>query len=776
MAVVKILKKFKKNFPEAKVTPAYKILNRQTWYKDPKLGKLIAKCDKLDESAHPEAHHASHAWVLCPNGPTEVEYLLSSPVSMGQEKEPPRDVGVCSDHEQKAGGKNKTVILALWGCRVDALLVAKAPNTEEFVKMAPVGNSSADQPNDRLMKTMRGLWTDDTQPTDAANPPAAGQNATFGGRESDDVATVTTVAEYISGGGSADVVVMHLNRMQTKKNTIENVEYQEAIESMDELLGQLVAALKQSEHKWNTFLCMDSTATETSKNSSALVQMTPPSLQDGDDDMDDMDLGQSLTWPWTIVYILVAIGSLYGFLFGLGLMGNSFKVLGGKTAGDLFSMVGNPIAGLMVGILATVLVQSSSTSTSVVVGMCGADIIEVEEAIFIIMGANIGTSVTNTIVAMGQMGVKEQYRLAFSGATVHDCFNILCVLVMLPIEWATEFLYYFTKELTAGIDGSEGSTFKSPIKIIVDPLVKLFLNVDKKKINKIAENKLDSDDAGSLIKGGWAKDWGSDEVGSGICLALSLICLCICLLLIVHVLQKLCMGTARRWLRKALMFTETWWGGYIAIAIGCGVTIMVQSSSITTSTLTPLVGVGVITLEQMLPLTLGANIGTTITGLLAAMVSAKKNSLQVALAHLSFNIFGVLLWYPYWRLREIPLKMARFLGELAYLYRWFPLAYIFIAFVIVPGIGLGISELFQWNTIGQVFGAVICAILLFGILGFVYWYMFRGGKFFCTKLLGGKVGDESDSDYDSDEDDAVDQDGVVLKVQEDPNGPQNKYI
>ena len=88
--------------------------------------------------------------------------------------------------------------------------------------------------------------------------------------------------------------------------------------------------------------------------------------------------------------------------------------------------------------------------------------------------------------------------------------------------------------------------------------------------------------------------------------------------------------------------------GYLNIAIGMFITIMVQSSSITTSTLTPVAGVGLIGLEDVLPLTLGANIGTTITGIMAATVVTSKpvKAWQVALCHLFFNIFGIVLWYP----------------------------------------------------------------------------------------------------------------------------------
>ncbi len=64
-------------------------------------------------------------------------------------------------------------------------------------------------------------------------------------------------------------------------------------------------------------------------------------------------------------------------------------------------------------------------------------VLEVRPAIPIVMGANIGTSVTNTIVSMAQSGDRREFRRAFAGATVHDMFNWLTVLVLLPIEWAT---------------------------------------------------------------------------------------------------------------------------------------------------------------------------------------------------------------------------------------------------------------------------------------------------------------------------------------------------
>merc|ERR1712151_46439 len=122
------------------------------------------------------------------------------------------------------------------------------------------------------------------------------------------------------------------------------------------------------------------------------------------------------------------------------------------------------------------------------------------------------------------------------------------------------------------------------------------------------------------------------------------------------------------------------------MVIGAVLTMMVQSSSVTTSSLTPLVGIGLLPLRQMYPLTLGANIGTTVTGLLAAGVSESPQALQVALAHLFFNITGIIIWYPVPFMRRIPLAGARTLGKATRLWKGFPLVYIFVTFLVVPAL------------------------------------------------------------------------------------------
>lgn len=422
--------------------------------------------------------------------------------------------------------------------------------------------------------------------------------------------------------------------------------------------------------------------------------------------------------------ILNILSMLYGFIFSLGLMSDAFKVLGGKTAGTLFNNVNNPIAGLMVGLLGTVLVQSSSTSTSVIVSMVGADIIGVKNAIPMIMGANIGTSVTNTIVSIGQINNEEERELSFAGATIHDIFNMLCVLIFLPIECATNFLYHWTTFLTKHINGYDGGTFKSPLKYIVDPLIKLILVVDKKKIKKISNNELTPDEAGSLIKGGLVEPL-DDELAGTICLVVSLILLCVFLYGLVTVLKKTFLDAGETCFHKILYYADTWWGGYISILFGMLLTIAVQSSSVTTSALTPLVGLGIITVEHMYPITLGANLGTTCTSLLAALVSSKINALQISLCHFNFNLLGVLLIYPIEFIRNIPLTSAKFMGKLAKQYKLFPVIYLGFTFMLMPCAILGTSLLFELGTLGIIFGILICLAFILCLIKAIYYIFYQ---------------------------------------------------
>mmetsp|Transcript_24314 Transcript_24314/g.57396 ORF Transcript_24314/g.57396 Transcript_24314/m.57396 type:complete len:575 (+) Transcript_24314:87-1811(+) len=456
-------------------------------------------------------------------------------------------------------------------------------------------------------------------------------------------------------------------------------------------------------------------------------------------------------WGMILVGIAIVLFFLYFFLFGLDLLGSGAKVMGGCAAGELFGDETNPVAGLMIGILATVFLQSSSTTTSIVVSLVGAGSVSVNQGIYMIMGANIGTSVTNTIVAMGQMGDGDQLERAFAGATVHDMFNFLTVAIFFPIELITQYLNRLTTLCVKNFSSKDGEKWVGPIKKFVGPLTKKVIISNKNIIKDVAKGKSCDDfypiictDPTNPTKSTCERvgligcDKGTDacpaffdaeatlkddQVSGVAAFVLGLIILFICLFAMVTMLQKMLLGASTRIIYKATNIN-----GYLAMLIGVGVTILVQSSSITTSTFTPIVGLGVIRLEQMYPITLGANIGTTITALLAALLST-TDAMQVALAHLFFNISGILVWYPIPFLRKIPLNAARHLGKATRVWRGVPIVYIVVAFLLIPLLLLGLSLLFTQGSTGlTVLGSLLTVAVFGGLLYFLYWLQFTGGR------------------------------------------------
>jgi Na+/Pi-cotransporter len=198
-----------------------------------------------------------------------------------------------------------------------------------------------------------------------------------------------------------------------------------------------------------------------------------------------------------------------------------------------------------------------------------------------------------------------------------------------------------------------------------------------------------------------------DDVLSGVIVfVIGLALLFSCLFLLIKVLNHVIWGVSTRIINKATDVNP-----YLAIVIGLGLTTIIQSSSVVTSTFTPLCGVGVLSLEQMFPLTLGANLGTTLTGIMAALLS-DTHAMQVALAHLFFNVTGVLIWFPIPFMRAVPLTIARFNGRTARSWRLYPFVYIFFVFVLAPLVLLGISTKFASKFLNISCGIVVVIVLL----------------------------------------------------------------
>ncbi len=338
---------------------------------------------------------------------------------------------------------------------------------------------------------------------------------------------------------------------------------------------------------------------------------------------------------------------LYAFLVGLDMVGLAFGLFGRDFAETLISTTSNPFVGLFIGILATSLVQSSSTTTSIVVGMVAGNALTVEGAIPIIMGANIGTSVTNTVVSLAHVNRREEFQRAFAGATVHDVFNWMAVLILLPVENSTHYLASASRWLTTLLVNVGGIELFNPLKAIVRPVAHGI----------------------SALVG----------ESAAVTLIIGLVLLMGSLKLLVDLLKVIMSERAEQVLHRTLFRSPA-----AAIFAGMLMTAMVQSSSITTSAIVPLVGAGIVTLEQLFPFTIGANIGTTITAMLAALSTASPGAVTVAFAHLLFNLSGALIIYVPAPLRRIPLAIARRLGKLGSENRLLAGAYILIFFFGIP--------------------------------------------------------------------------------------------
>lgn len=446
---------------------------------------------------------------------------------------------------------------------------------------------------------------------------------------------------------------------------------------------------------------------------------------------------QLVLWNYIIKPILLLL-LLYMFICSLSFLSSAFRLLGGRAAGDIFrdnEVLRNPVAGLMIGVLATVLVQSSSTSTSIVITMVGQQILNVRQAIPIIMGANIGTSVTNTIVSIGQITDLDEFRRAFAGATIHDMFNWLSVIVLLPLEAASGYLFWLSEQIVKSTGLSAVNTTNPDLlKKITKPFTKVIIQLNKKAIIHAATKdsnvshmtmmKICTDKNKTRINCGYlfeplADKWEDWAIGL-LMLFVSLLILCLCLMFIVKLLHSLLRGSIAKVIRKVVNDDFpgccAYFTGYVAILVGAGLTMLVQSSSIFTSSLTPLVGLGIISLDRMYPLTLGSNIGTTTTGLLAAIVQEDnmRESLQVAICHLFFNLSGILLFYPIPFMR-FPIGMAKFLGTTTAKYRWFALMYLFLMFFVFPAIILGLSVP-AWYVMAAVLIPVLLLIIIVAII------------------------------------------------------------
>lgn len=323
----------------------------------------------------------------------------------------------------------------------------------------------------------------------------------------------------------------------------------------------------------------------------------------------------------SVLYFLVL---LYLFFFSIELMSSAFKLAGRGFAEQLIQMVSDPVAGLLLGFVATGIIQSSSTTTTIVVGLVASGALTIELAVPVVMGANIGTTVTATMVSLGHVTRPAEFQRAFAASTVHDFFNVLAGLTLLPLEILFHPIQRVAVFAQRMFEGVGGMSVASPLKTILHPLAE-------------------------VVQG-----WFPHMVPL---MVIALALLFICLQQMMKVMKGAVLSRMESLFDRVLFRNDA-----ASFTLGMVCTAAVQSSSATTSLIVPLAGTGVLTIKQIFPFTLGANVGTTVTAILASLSTGSAPAVTVALAHLVFNIMGIAIFYP---LRALPIWMATKVGKVA---------------------------------------------------------------------------------------------------------------
>lgn len=346
--------------------------------------------------------------------------------------------------------------------------------------------------------------------------------------------------------------------------------------------------------------------------------------------------------------IIIAL-ALYVFLLSINLISTSFGLLGAEVVESILNATANPFIGLFIGLLTTAIIQSSSTVTTMTVAAVAGGSISFESAIPIIMGANVGTTVTSTIVSLGYLTKKSEFRKAISAGTAHDIFNIAVVVILFPLELKFHFLSDLSRYITSLIHtGSNSGTSEPEFGIntlMFEPIANLL---------------------GDLISNPF------------ILLIISFFLLFGTIKILSKIIYRDLIGRSKTKLEDFVFKTK-----YRSFGWGLLITSAIQSSSVTTSLMVPLVATGKVKLRRAFQFILGANIGTTITALIAALFRSEA-AISLAIAHLMFNLIGVLIFLPFPWVSLIPIKLSRRLGALTLKYRMVGFAYILVVFFLIP--------------------------------------------------------------------------------------------
>jgi sodium-dependent phosphate cotransporter len=352
-------------------------------------------------------------------------------------------------------------------------------------------------------------------------------------------------------------------------------------------------------------------------------------------------------WKLVVKNAAYFLGAFLIFLFSLDLMVSSLQHLGSTAAETIILATSNPFTGLFIGLLVTAIIQSSSATTSMTVVLMASGNLTLQSAVPIIMGANVGTTITSTIISLGFIRKKKEFRRAVSAGTYHDFFNILTVIVLFPLEYYFGFLSWLAQSLADFL-------FTQPLQSSGDfSLIGFGLGALVDRIVEVINH-------GFLLT------------------VVSLLLLYSSILFFRKVISsQLGIHTQDRF--QQFFFKNN----FKSFGWGLLITAIIRSSTITTSLVVPLVARKVVRLKNAIPFILGANIGTTITAFIAAMFNSNA-AISIALAHFLFNFIGIILFFLIPVINKVPVQLATKLGELTLKYRLTVFLYVLVAFFFIP--------------------------------------------------------------------------------------------
>jgi sodium-dependent phosphate cotransporter len=356
-----------------------------------------------------------------------------------------------------------------------------------------------------------------------------------------------------------------------------------------------------------------------------------------------------LRWYFLLSKLLLLVLCLVCFLFSLELIELLFRSVKEEYALHIGNAVAHPLLGLCIGLLATATLQSSSTTTSLIVAMVAAGTLRIEQAVPLVMGANIGTTITAMLMSFTHVYNKRQFKKAFASALLHHFFNVFSVLLLLPLEYFFGILSGVATYLSHWVAPLQNSGF-SLMLFTIKPLSLWFAQ----QLN-------------------YSTLWLS--VAALALLPLSVFGFS-------ALIKNLATGSANR-----LMQEKVFAHPFQTLCWGVGLTAIVRSSAATTALTVPLVGEERISLKKAAPFVLGANVGTTITAMIAAM-SRHEEAVCIAFTHLLFNLLGVLIVYPWPRLRHSFVWVVKKTSEQLTMNRGRAFAYLLLLFFVLPIVAL----------------------------------------------------------------------------------------